>query len=75
MRRMLLAFWREPQVGLRSPETMHSSLRRVGFDIVSDTRPTEWAQRLGARAPSGNTAAITHLLVARRPPKSPGSSS
>ena len=66
-RRMLLAFWREPQIGLRSPEAMRSWVERAGFDVLGDTRPCEWAQRLGARAPSGHTAAITHLLVARRP--------
>jgi methyltransferase (TIGR00027 family) len=67
VRRLLLTLWREPQLGLRPPEVMHSQVRRVGFDVVSDTRPSDWAHRLGARAPSGHNAAITHLLVARRP--------
>jgi O-methyltransferase involved in polyketide biosynthesis len=66
-RRMLLAFWREPQIGLRSPDEMRSWIQRAGFEVLGDTRPSEWAQRLGARTPSGHTAAITHLLVARRP--------
>jgi methyltransferase (TIGR00027 family) len=68
VRRVLLALWREPQIGLRLREAMHAQMRRVGFEVVSDTRPREWADRLGARPPSGHTAAISHLLVARRPP-------
>jgi methyltransferase (TIGR00027 family) len=67
VRRMLLTFWREPQIGLRSAQTMDSWVRRAGFDVVSDTRPPDWARRLGAQAPAGHTAAITRLLVARRP--------
>ncbi len=64
--RVLLALLREPQIGTRPRETMHAEVRRAGFDIVSDTRPYEWALRLGAHEPAGYGARISHLLVARR---------
>jgi methyltransferase (TIGR00027 family) len=63
---MLLSFWREPQIGLRTRETMQAEVRRAGFDVVSDTPPSEWAARLGAEQPAGRTARISRLLVARR---------
>jgi O-methyltransferase involved in polyketide biosynthesis len=66
VRRLLLALWREPQIGLRTVEAMHREVRRAGFEVVTDTQPHEWAQRLGAKVPSGHTADVTHLLVARR---------
>jgi methyltransferase (TIGR00027 family) len=65
IRQLVLSVWREPQIGDRAPEVMRDAVSRAGFDVVSDTRPSEWARRLGATSPSGETAAITHLLVAR----------
>lgn len=64
--RWLLSLWREPQIGRRSSEAMHKAVARAGFEVVSDTRPPEWAARVGARAPTGLTAAVTHFLVATR---------
>jgi methyltransferase (TIGR00027 family) len=66
VRQMLLSLWREPHIGERASEAMHAEVRRVGFDIVSDTRPSDWARRFNAEEPSGLAVGITHLLVARR---------
>jgi methyltransferase (TIGR00027 family) len=67
IRQLLLSIWGEPHIGERAVEAMHDEVRRVGFDIVSDTRPSDWARRFNAQEPSGLAVAITHLLVARRP--------
>jgi methyltransferase (TIGR00027 family) len=64
--RLLLAFWREPQIGRRTPEVMHQAVRRAGFEVASDTRPSDWASRARSLVPTGLTAAVTHLLVAIR---------
>ena len=66
VRRMLLSVWREPQIGQRTPETMHEELRRAGFDLVSDSEPPQWAQRLGAKAPEGQAARVMRIFVAKR---------
>jgi methyltransferase (TIGR00027 family) len=64
--RALLALWGEQQIGQRPPEAVHQAVRRVGFEVTSDTQPVAWAQQFGASPPAGATARITHLLVARR---------
>ena len=66
VRQMLLSLWREPHIGARASEALHAEVRRVGFDIVSGTRPSDWARRINAEEPSGLAVGITHLLVARR---------
>jgi methyltransferase (TIGR00027 family) len=66
VRRVLLALWREPHIGPRTAEQMKSAASRAGFDVESDTRPTDWARAMGTLAPEGETARITRLLVARR---------
>jgi methyltransferase (TIGR00027 family) len=63
---LLLSVWREPQIGLRTPDAMHAEAMRAGFDVVSDTRAGEWARRFGAKDPVGPPADVAHLLVARR---------
>ncbi|HXX67468.1 MAG TPA: hypothetical protein VEK07_09820 [Polyangiaceae bacterium] len=47
---------------------MREAVGRAGFVVVSDTRPAQWAQALGARPPSGYTAEVSRLLVAKRVP-------
>jgi methyltransferase (TIGR00027 family) len=64
VRRALLGFWREPQIGLRSPEVMRAEVERVGFEVIDDCGALEWAERLGAKRPAGGMAAVFHLLVA-----------
>lgn len=66
IKRLLLLLWREPQIGERDPLVMQREIERAGFEILSDTRPGDWASRLGAARPTGKTASITHLLVAGR---------
>jgi len=68
IRRIMLSLWREPQIGLRTSESMREAVGRAGFVVVSDTRPAQWAQALGARPPSGYTAEVSRLLVAKRVP-------
>jgi methyltransferase (TIGR00027 family) len=65
-RRLLLALWREPHIGPRTAERMEAEVRRAGFDVESDTGPTDWAGAMGILAPEGETAMVTRLLVARR---------
>jgi methyltransferase (TIGR00027 family) len=68
IRRLLLSFWREPQIGIRTTDSMHEAVSRAGFVVEKDTRPSQWARSLGAREPSGHTADVSRLLVARRSP-------
>jgi O-methyltransferase involved in polyketide biosynthesis len=63
-RRWLLWWWSEPQIGQRPAAVMHSLVEQAGFAVARDTRPDDWARRLGARAPQGHTADVSHLLVA-----------
>jgi methyltransferase (TIGR00027 family) len=63
-RRWILWWWREPHIGLRSRAAMHALVESAGFDVASDTRPDEWARRLGSAPPKGHTAEVSHLLVA-----------
>ena len=65
-RRVLLPLWGEPQIGQRTPEAMQAQVRAAGFEVVSDTRPSDWARALGAKEPAGQFAAVMRLLVARR---------
>jgi len=66
-RRVLLPLWGEPQIGQRTPDAMQADVRAAGFEVVSDTRPSEWALALGAKEPAGEFATFMRLLVARRP--------
>jgi methyltransferase (TIGR00027 family) len=66
-RRLLLAFWREPQIGLRTRDAVHAELRRARFEVVHDSVPAEWVERWGASPLAGETARITRLAVARKP--------
>lgn len=66
VRRLVLSLWREPQIGLRTSQSMHEAVGHAGFAVVSDTRPEQWARALGARPPSGHTAEVSRLLVAKR---------
>jgi methyltransferase (TIGR00027 family) len=66
VRRVLLALWREPQIGQRTPHTIHEWVTRAGFDLVSDTDPLEWARRLGVPAPVGQATRVMRIFVARR---------
>jgi len=64
--RLLLALWREPHIGQRPREVMHAELRRAGLEVARDTAPAEWAERLGGKPPSGLTARVSRMVVARR---------
>jgi hypothetical protein len=46
---------------------MQAEVRAAGFEVISDTRPSEWALALGAKEPAGEFATFMRLLVARRP--------
>jgi methyltransferase (TIGR00027 family) len=64
VKKTVLRFWGEPQIGERSREDMASRVRAVGFDVESDTGPEDWARELKASVPAGETARISRLLVA-----------
>jgi methyltransferase (TIGR00027 family) len=65
-RRLLLAYWREPQIGLHTRVTMHAEIARVGFEVVRDSDPMEWAARFGAAPLTGSIARVSRLAVARK---------
>ena len=65
--RFVLSLWREPQIGLRSRDTMHAELRRAGLEIVRDCTPDEWVARFGAAPLAGEIVRITRMAVARKP--------
>jgi methyltransferase (TIGR00027 family) len=67
LRRFLLALVREPQIGLRSPETMRAEVTRAGLEVRHDSGTAAWAERFGAGALRGGTARVARLLVATRP--------
>jgi methyltransferase (TIGR00027 family) len=64
--RLLLSFWREPQIGLRPRAKMQAMVRDAGFDVDSDTSPFDWAEHLGSKPPAGRVARISRLLVGAR---------
>jgi methyltransferase (TIGR00027 family) len=66
MRKVVLSLWREPQIGLRSPKTIQDEIAGAGFRVTDDAGAAEWARRLGAKNPTGQTARVSRLLVARR---------
>jgi methyltransferase (TIGR00027 family) len=66
IRRALLWFWREPQIGQRTADVMQALVKAAGFDVVSDTRAADWARELGAQPPTGETANVSRLLAASR---------
>jgi hypothetical protein len=66
LRRLLLSWVREPQIGQRTSDAMGDEMRRAGFEVVSDTSPAEWARRLGAAAAEGHNATVARILVATR---------
>jgi methyltransferase (TIGR00027 family) len=65
-RELLLSLWREPQIGLRAPATVHAEVGRVGFAVERDTGSADWAAELGGRPPVGQAARVGRLLVAQR---------
>ena len=44
---------------------MRDEVQRVGFAVERDSRGRQWARELGAKPPAGQTAVVSHLLVAR----------
>jgi methyltransferase (TIGR00027 family) len=66
VRAVLLSLWREPHIGQRTPETMQAMVRGAGFEIVNDSDPPAWAERLGADAPVRPSARVMRILVAKR---------
>src|SRR5258708_33441907 len=47
---LFTTFWREPQIGLRSRETMREEIERAGFRVAADTGTADWARQFGAPA-------------------------
>jgi methyltransferase (TIGR00027 family) len=66
IRRLLLAAWRERQIGLRTTEAMHTELRDAGFVVLRDTGAAEWAAHLGAKPPVGHPGDVARLVVTMR---------
>jgi hypothetical protein len=58
--------WGEPHIGLRSPAEIAAELLAAGFQVVTDSGPTDWASRHGAPAPRANYAKRARIVVARR---------
>jgi methyltransferase (TIGR00027 family) len=67
IRNAVLALVREPMIGLRTPEDMRAEVTRAGLVVEHDAGSGEWVERFGASPLQGTSAAVTHLMVARRP--------
>lgn len=68
VRSLLLAFTRlvgEPQIGLRSRETMRAELEQAGLVVESDTGVEDWARAFGAERPIEGARGL-RVVVARR---------
>ena len=63
--RWLFFLWLgEPQIGLRSRETMAGEIARVGLRIDEDTGIAEQAARVGGTQPTHPSALVSRILVA-----------
>jgi methyltransferase (TIGR00027 family) len=65
IRKLLLSALGEPQIGIRSRQTMRAEMARAGFEVVEDAGLPEQAARVGARAPTGSDLQISRIIVAR----------
>ena len=64
LRKLLFSWLGEPQIGLRSAQTMAGELTRAGFAIVEDAGLDEQAARVGATAPSNAPLRVSRIAVA-----------
>jgi methyltransferase (TIGR00027 family) len=64
IRKILFQALGEPQIGLRTVETMHAELDRAGFSVERDTDAVEQAAILGAAEPGGDLARVSRVAVA-----------
>jgi methyltransferase (TIGR00027 family) len=63
---LLTSVWDEPQIGLRSRESMLAEVEAVGFHVVSDTGTADWATQFGAPTPDSRSADVARIAVAKR---------
>jgi methyltransferase (TIGR00027 family) len=64
LRRAYFAWLGEPQLGLRTPETMRAEVERAGFRILEDAGIVEQAARVGGAVPRYPRAYLSRILVA-----------
>jgi len=64
LRKLVFSALGEPQIGLRSAQTMASELTRAGFTIVEDAGLDEQAARVGAVPPSNAPLRVSRIAVA-----------
>jgi methyltransferase (TIGR00027 family) len=66
LRSVITGWLGEPQVGTREPAHMQRLVHEAGFVLDWDLSCAEQAVRLGARAPSGDPARVSRILLAQR---------
>lgn len=64
--RLMLRLWREPQIGIRTPEQMATELSAAGFEVVADSAASVWARQFGVTPVPAEFTHGLHLVVARR---------
>jgi methyltransferase (TIGR00027 family) len=64
-RKLIFSWLGEPQLGLRTRQTMQAEIARAGFELVEDAGLVEQAARVHARAPSEMRLQVSRILLAR----------
>jgi methyltransferase (TIGR00027 family) len=65
MRKLVLRWLGEPQIGMRSRDQMRSELERAGFAVLQDAGVVEQAERVGGSAPTIAVSRVSRVAVAR----------
>ena len=66
-RKLILAWAREPQIGLRSRDTMRAELERAGFVVTGDAGLVEQARHIGAHPPPAAKLPSSRIMTAHVP--------
>jgi methyltransferase (TIGR00027 family) len=66
LRKVIFGVLGEPQIGVRSRESMRAEIEAAGFELVSDTGTAEWAQAYAPQLQVAGVGFVARLAVARR---------
>jgi hypothetical protein len=64
-RQLMFSWLGEPQLGLRTRQTMQAEITGAGFEVVEDAGLIEQAARVHARAPSQMRLQVSRITIAR----------
>ena len=65
LRKLIFSWLGEPQIGLRTQQTMHAELTRAGFEVVEDAGIAEQAAKVGSHASANARLTVSRIVVAR----------